>query len=170
MKPRTILTAVILAFVAASVAYLVVKEVRAARATDVARAGVAGASPAELAPAEAIPAVSVDRVVVTYFYTSRRCATCKNIEAYTREAVEAGFADEVKSGLVCWRSVNTDEPANRHYINDYRLYAKSVIVSDVRGGEEARWKNLADIWRLTNDKAAFVKYIQDEVRGYLEAA
>ena len=68
-----------------------------------------------------------------------------------------------------WGLVNVDEPANKHYIDDYQLYAKSVIVADVRDGDEVRWKNLAKVWQLTGDKRAFIQYIQDEVREYLEA-
>ena len=66
-----------------------------------------------------------------------------------------------------WRLVNLDEPANKHFIDDYQLYAKSVIIADVRDGEEVRWKNLMKVWQLTGDKALFMKYIQDEVRAYL---
>jgi hypothetical protein len=91
------------------------------------------------------------------------------IESFSREAVETGFGGELKEGKVVWRLVNLDEAENRHYIDDYQLYAKSVIVADVRGGEEVRWKNLTRVWQLTNDKAAFISYVQDEVRGYLEA-
>ncbi len=89
------------------------------------------------------------------------------IESFSREAVETGFGEELKNGKVAWRLVNLDEPANKHYIDDYQLYAKSVIVSDVRGGEEVRWKNLTKVWQLTGDKGLFMKYIQDEVRAYL---
>jgi len=92
------------------------------------------------------------------------------IESFSREAVEGGFGKELKDGRVVWRLVNIDEPANRHYIDDYQLYAKSVIVADVRGGDEVRWKNLMKVWQLTGDKELFIKYIQDEVREYLEAA
>ncbi len=91
------------------------------------------------------------------------------IESFSREAVETGFSNELKDGKVVWGLVNIDEPANKHYIDDYQLYAKSVIVADVRAGEEVRWKNLARVWQLTNDERAFKKYIQDEVRDYLEA-
>jgi hypothetical protein len=90
------------------------------------------------------------------------------IEAFSREAVETGFGQEVEEGRVVWRLVNLDEPANKHFMDDYQLYAKSVIVADVRDGEEVRWKNLTRVWQLTNDKTAFISYIQDEVRDYLE--
>jgi hypothetical protein len=74
----------------------------------------------------------------------------------------------LKEGKVVWRLVNLDEPANKHFLDDYRLYTKSLIVSEIRDGEEVRWKNLMKVWQLTNDKEAFVKYVQDEVRAYLE--
>lgn len=98
MKPKTILTVVILAFVAVAVGYLVVKEVRQAKAPEVAREGVSEPAPVatgeqeletggtETAVAPANPAASGDvasnerttpsvpdrKVVVTYYYTSRR--------------------------------------------------------------------------------------------------
>jgi hypothetical protein len=75
----------------------------------------------------------------------------------------------LKEGKVVWRLVNLDEPANKHFIDDYQLYSKAVIVADVRDGEEVRWKNLMDVWQLTGDRGAFHKYVQDEVRDYLEA-
>jgi hypothetical protein len=78
MKPKTILTVVILAFVAVAVGYLVVKEVRRARAPEAVADDVA-APTAEPPPAETVvdpekeTAASPDRkVVVTYYYTSKR--------------------------------------------------------------------------------------------------
>jgi hypothetical protein len=205
MRPKTILTVVILAFVAVSVGYLIVKEVRRAEAPEVAREGVSDPAPVEtggkefeiartetaaplVAPPEtetaapATPPVSSDvasdegptrpaadrKIVVTYYYTTWRCASCLKIEAFSIEAIETGFGKELKAGKVVWRLVNVDEPANKHYVDDYQLYAKSVIVSELRGDEEVRWKNLAKVWQLTYDKNAFIKYVQDEVRDYLE--
>jgi len=89
------------------------------------------------------------------------------IESFSREAVESGFGEELKVGTVAWRRVNLDEPANKHFIDDYQLYSKAVIVADLIDGEEVRWKNLVKVWQLTNDKEAFVKYVQDEIREYL---
>ena len=59
-------------------------------------------------------------------------------------------------------------PENRHFNGDYELFAKAVIVSEVRDGEEVRWKNLAKVWQLTGDKGLFMEYVRDEVRAYLE--
>jgi hypothetical protein len=108
------------------------------------------------------------RLIAYYFHGTRRCVTCKKLESYTQEAIEAGFAEELKAGTLAWRPVNTDEAENEHFRDDYQLYTKSVILSERKDGEEVNWKNLNRIWELVRgDKAEFVKYIQDEVAAAL---
>jgi hypothetical protein len=88
------------------------------------------------------------------------------IEALAQKAVEEGFADELAAGRIEWRIINLDEPENKHFEEDYRLPMQSVIVSEVRGGKEVRWKNLDKVWDLLNDDTGFVRYVQDEIRAY----
>jgi hypothetical protein len=42
------------------------------------------------------------------------------------------------------------------------------VVVDVVDGRQVRWKNLGRIWELLGDEAAFARYVEDEVRQYLE--
>lgn len=109
-------------------------------------------------------AVMPHKVIAYYFYGDVRCATCRKIEAYTGEAIDSGFAAELKSGLLEWHAINTDSTQNEHFVEDYQLYTKSVILSDIHQGKQTRWRNLDQIWTLTGDKPDFMKYIQDEVR------
>jgi hypothetical protein len=168
MKPKTIVTAVLLAFVAVSVAFLVVKERR-------------GAAPETAAPAEGAPAVSGENAgdaataravttgtVVYYFHGTRRCPTCRKLEEYTREAIMAAFAGDIEAGTLGWRPVDTDVPGNEHFVKDYVLSTKSVVLSAVTDGEETRWRNLPRIWELVGDKNAYIAYIQSEVRTFQE--
>jgi hypothetical protein len=128
-------------------------------------------SPAPKAPADTAVAVAdttgPHRVLAYYFHTTQRCATCRRIEAYTNEAIQTGFPEELKDGRLVFRVLNVDEEPNRHFVKDYKLFTKSVIVVDEHSGKETDWKNLQKIWQLTTDKAGFVKYIQEEVRTYL---
>ena len=154
MKPKTIVGVVLLVFAAASLVYLVAAE--AFKGDEPAGAG--GAPPTDLPD---------DAVVVTYFLTNVRCPTCIKIEAYTKEAVEAGFADAVKDGRLVWRAVNTDEPGNKHFLDDYQLATKAVVVSVRRGGKEVTWKNMEDIWFQVGVKDDFLAYIRAEVAAAL---
>ncbi len=109
------------------------------------------------------------KVVAYYFHGNVRCVTCRKIEAYTGEAIDSGFAAELKSGLLEWHAINTDSSQNEHYLEDYQLFTKSVILSDLHHGKQTRWKNLDKIWTLTGNKSDFMKYIRDEVRIMLDS-
>ncbi len=117
----------------------------------------------------ATPSVRPHRVIAYYFHTSRRCASCRAIEAYSREAIESAFADHLKDGRIVWKVVNVEEKRNEHFVKDYRLYTKSlVLVNEVRG-KPAEWKNLEKVWQLLQDKRKFMRYVQEETRAYLNS-
>ncbi len=107
------------------------------------------------------------RLDIRYFHRTIRCPSCTRIEELAKQAVEQACAGELSSGRVMWASVNLDEPENAHYDKDYKLTAQSVVLSEVRGDREMRWKNLQKVWDLFNDEAAFTAYVQEEVLAWL---
>lgn len=112
----------------------------------------------------AAPAAQTNaKIVVYYFYGNYRCDSCTLIEQYSEEAVLEAFTPEIKRGLVEFRGINVEKPETRHFIKDYQLYSKSVIVSEVVNGQERRWKNLEKIWELYVNEKAFKDYIKAEV-------
>jgi len=154
LTPRNGLRLALLGFVGASVIAMVVK----------------GQNPSTAGPGTTDePEVAADRVVVRYFHRNKRCTSCRTIERLTRETLEKDFAREVASGRVTWRVVNVETPGNEHFLKDYDQTGQSVVVSDVRGGREARWKNLVYVWDLMRKEPEFRAYVRDEVREYLEA-
>ncbi len=153
---RTVITAILILFVLASVAYLVFDKSDTAVITD------------EVLSAEPVSAnVTGDQVMVYYFHGDVRCPTCIKIEALSTEAIQNGFAEDIEAGRLVWQAVNTDQPENAHFIEDYELYTKSVIVVKNSDGEQTAWKNLPEIWELVNDDSAFIQYVDDEVKAYL---
>jgi len=108
------------------------------------------------------------KVVAYYFHGNRRCVSCRKIEAYSREAIESGFAEELKAGKLEWLVINTDESENKHFIKDYQLYTKSLVISDIENGKQTRWKNLDKVWELLRNKEDFIRYVQRETRAFLE--
>jgi hypothetical protein len=121
----------------------------------------------ETAPEDSLQE-STPEVVVYYFHTTRRCPSCRKIEAYSREAIETGFREELESGVMEFYAKNIDEPENKHFIGEYKLYTKSLIVTVLENGTEKEWKNLAKVWQLLRDKKAFLEYVQDEVQASLK--
>lgn len=150
MKPRCLVAVVA---VSVGIAALMIG---GARADD-------GAAPA------AATAAAESETIVYYFHGNARCATCKTIEAYADEAVHAAFAGELEDGALEWRVVNIDEPENRHFIQDFQLVTRSVVLAEYRDGEVVRYENLNQVWRLVRDKERFLAYVQDATRGFLGA-
>ena len=151
-------------------------------ATEVAEVPQAPAAPvpaAPSAPSAALPAAKAparppapepSTVYVTYFHATARCASCLKIEDLTNATMTTRFAGPIAEKRVVWRLVNVDEPEHAHYVKDYGLFTKSVVVSEVKAGKEVRWKNLDQVWPLLRDPEAFQAYVEREVRAYLGKA
>lgn len=128
------------------------------------------ATPSTSAPAAPDTTALARRVIAYYFHTDYRCATCRKLEAYSHAAIQAAFANELATGRLVWRLVNVEEKGNEHFVKDYELYTKALVVVDETNGRQVRWKNLEKIWELVTQQEKFYGYVQDEVRGYLAAA
>jgi thiol-disulfide isomerase/thioredoxin len=165
MKTKTIISVVLLLFIFTSVAYLVVKEVRLRSRSTPAEAEL----PAVAGPNESSLELTDSKVVVYYFYGTARCPTCRKFESYSSEAVREGFPKELSEGRLEWRMVNVEESGNEHFVSDYQLYSKSIVIVKKQDGKQTEWKNLKRIWELVRDKRVFMRYIQDEVGGYMGA-
>ena len=113
------------------------------------------------------PAAAVPRVTAYYFHTTQRCASCKKLEAWSHEAIDSAFAAPLKDGRLVWKVVNVESKGNEHFVEDYGLYTKSLVLVRESSGKPARWKNLEKIWPLLQDKKSFYKYVQDETRTML---
>lgn len=103
---------------------------------------------------------------IRYFHRTIRCPSCEKIETLTHKAVADGFADDLAAGRLQWNSINIDEAPNKHFEDDYRLQTQTLVISEMRGGKETRWKPLEKIWDMLSDDAAFVRYVQEEVRRF----
>jgi hypothetical protein len=167
MNIKSITKAVLLVFVIAGMVALFVPDPQPGPQAACASAG--SANPQVTSGNPAPPAVS-PKVVAYYFHTTFRCSSCKKIEAYSREAIESGFAKELKEGKLQWCVINVDERTNRHFIQDYQLFSKSLVLVKMKDGKQAEWKNLMKVWQLLGNKEDFLRYVQGEVRSYLEAS
>lgn len=158
MKPIAIVTA----FILASCMMAVAEKPQPAK---VDKADTVKAS----APSDTTVSVAATdhKVVAYYFHGNKRCVSCRKIEAYTKAAIDSGFAGELKTGDLEWRVVNTDSSQNEHYLEDYQLYTKSVVLSDLHDGKETRWKNLEKVWELLGDQKDFAAYIKSELDSFM---
>ena len=107
-------------------------------------------------------------LVATYFHNTFRCPTCKKIEAFSAEAINNNFENELKNGTLVWRVINVDEPENEHFTKDYQLYSKHLIISEMKDGKEVRWKDLEKVWTNVRNEEKFEQYVTSEIKDWMK--
>jgi hypothetical protein len=107
------------------------------------------------------------KFVAFYFHSTQRCATCRKIEALSREAIQTSFAEELKKGDLEFRPVNVDEPQNKHYVQDFKLYTKTLIIARVSGEKVQSHRNLTKIWELVYSSKDFSNYVKNEISVFM---
>lgn len=108
------------------------------------------------------------KVIAYYFHGSFRCSTCHKLEQYSKEAIETNFKDALASGKLEFKAINVEDKGNEHFMNDYQLYTKSLVISLVQNGKEIKAKNLDKIWEYAGDKQKFFKYVTGEINNFLK--
>jgi hypothetical protein len=114
-----------------------------------------------------IPSEEV-KIVAYYFHGTFRCPSCIKIEEWSYEAIKKSFPTALEEGKLLWRPVNVEEPENKHFVKEYNLFTKSLIITEMKGGKQIRWKNLNKVWELLRNQEKFFSYVTEEVRSYLE--
>jgi hypothetical protein len=114
------------------------------------------------------PCDSNNKVIAYYFYGTSRCTTCRTIERYSKEAIERYFAQELKNKTLEFKPINIEEPENRHYIQDYQLYTRSLVLVLYKDDKQLKWKNLSEVWSYVGDKEKFYQYVKDETKRFLQ--
>ena len=115
------------------------------------------------------PAVAQsNHVVVYYFHTNFRCTNCHNMEKWIKELIDSDFKGEQASGKLVLKIFNTETKGNEHFMNDYKLFTKSVVLALVKDGKEVKFVNLAKVWELLRSGEKFKAYVKDEISKYLK--
>ena len=152
---RLALTWTLLLFVAATVGKLVLDAVSAEPT-------------AEKAAEASAEGRGGDGLIVYFIHTDVRCWNCNTIEKLTHETLTERFAEELASVAVEWRVANMDAPGEGHYGDDFELLTSSVVLVEMKGGEQASWKNLSRVWDLVTEEDEFKAYVEKAVRAFLE--
>jgi hypothetical protein len=108
-------------------------------------------------------------VAVMYFHRTQRCPTCQRISAYIEEAVKTAFAREMKQEAVRLYLIDYQDKRNAKHTKCYKITRPTLILANVEDGRVTAWKPMPKVWSLVGKKDEFSKYVQDGVRGYLEA-
>jgi hypothetical protein len=119
-----------------------------------------GAEPSAAAPEH--------QVIACYFHRTVRCPTCKKISAYIEESIQTGFASQLKDGNVKFMLVDFQDAKNKKAVDAYKITGPTLVIMDVHKGDVTSWKPAPKVWSLVGKKSDFFKYVQSEMKNYLD--
>ena len=108
-----------------------------------------------------------DGLVVYYFHSNVRCATCKAIESQSHETVQTAFDSELADGRMAWKTLNYEEADGTDLGKQFEVQVPVVVLAQMKGGQLSEWKRLDRVWALVSDKEAFADYVETEIREML---
>jgi|GEM_PF-4131037 len=109
---------------------------------------------------ESLPA---DGIVVVNFHASTRCNACREIGTEAQTMVDANYGEDLRSGRMNWRVINYEEPANKHFIQDYGLTTSTVVVVRRMDGRDVEWQRLDAVWDHLFDGPAMHAYLKEHI-------
>ena len=108
------------------------------------------------------------KVIAYYFHGNFRCDSCLKIEKYSREAIEQNFKNELDSGKLVFKVINVEDKGNEHFMSDYQLYTKSLVITLVKDGKEVKYENLKKVWEYLGNQSTFNDYVKSGIDSYLK--
>ena len=114
--------------------------------------------------AKKLDTAAPSKVLCICFLNEHPCESSRRLEAWTKEALEAVYGQDLQTDRLTFKSVNYDRPENAHYLKDYDLPFQSIVLQDTT--QPKRWTRLDKLWEMIGDEARFRKYVQDQVAGF----
>lgn len=169
MKMKSLLTVALLAFVLVAVGWALLKPAETPVGGDETAAVSAGPEEAVVsgtAPPAAAEAIE-SGVIAFYLHPESRCATCLKIEELSLMAIKDNFPEALEAGRLQWLVFNVDQPANKHFMDDFELHTTSLVLVEKQDGETVKFKNCTRVWELVHSPMKFDSYVESEVIAFL---
>lgn len=79
---------------------------------------------------------SVSKVQLIDFYGTHRCVTCEAIEANSKYTIDTYFQDEVKQGMLEFKTVDVDNKDNYDIAERFEASGTALFINLIKDGQE----------------------------------
>lgn len=114
--------------------------------------------------------VSSAKVLAYYLHGTVKGSCCTSMENEFKAALAQNFPGQLQQGKVAFISIDVDKPENRHYLEDFQVPSRSLVLVLQKNGENVKWSNMVGVWLKLGDQEKFSQYVKDEVGKFLQEA
>jgi len=154
MKTKSIVSVLLLAFVAVSVVFAF-RKISPSTFPSQQEATASNEENVVATPVGLDAKLAETQFSAVYFHAPHRCPTCRKIESFSL----AALTPEIEAGNVAWQIADYTTDANATLVDQFKVFTSTVVLVEVQDGKVVRWKNLEEVWNHTSDQADFTAFI-----------
>jgi hypothetical protein len=102
---------------------------------------------------------TVEFVEVIHFHRTSQCWTCQTVGAYAEETVNTYFAEEIGSGKLVFKHLNTELAENYAIFKRYNTTTPSLCIG-VYSKDGFHAEENTNVWYKVNDKEDYMTYLK----------
>ena len=107
---------------------------------------------------------SADKIEAYYFHFTARCTTCRTIEAKAKENLETLYPNQVKQGLITFKSLNLEEAPNKILADKLGVSGQTLLL--VKGDQKINLTSEGFMYAVAKPEK-FKEIINEKVDGLL---
>ncbi len=107
-----------------------------------------------------------DKIVVVHFHGTQQCWSCITVGKYALKTIKEKFSEEYSNGLIEFKDINGELPANRDIVIKYQARGSSLYVNTIIAGQD-NIKEDVTVWRLVNNENQFISYFEGVLKNLL---
>lgn len=117
-----------------------------------------------------IGTIDHDQVVIYYFHRKFRCQSCETLESVLPRILMDNYPVLLGNGELAMCVVDVDDSANSHFMDEFDILSNSVVLVEERAGKVLRYKNIEEVWSLSDDGEAVSHLIKKEIASFLSGS
>ncbi len=83
-----------------------------------------------------VKAISTVKVAVYYFHPTDRCPIDQSIEANTKQVMKSFFSNEIGTGTIVFRVINTEKKVSTNITSKFDINAQALYIVKLEKGKE----------------------------------
>jgi len=113
-----------------------------------------------------IKTIPAEKIQIFLFYATQRCTSCTTIGKYVKETIEQKFPEELKSGKIEFREINSDLPENKELATKFKATGSALFINSIIAGKD-NIKVDTQVWKLISNEQSFISYLSDKINTIL---
>ena len=111
---------------------------------------------------------ATERVVIYQFHRRFRCEACYSLENAIKETLDTHFSTQLANDKLVYKVIDLDAVDGKKYEKRYDFFYNTVIIAMMNGDEDLKFKNIEEVWQITEDKGKLIEFVRTELEEYLK--